>query len=506
MGPPVGNPGGSPSISPAGPTRAVTHVNEAAAYHRWVRTTVERELKLDLDPAFTLPELPGEPIEGRVFTSTYHDTPERSLGRAGITLRRRVENGSSLWQLKLPRADDGRYEIEEPGGAAGPPEGLARLLATHLRRGALEPVATLRTRRSGVRVVDGERRIAEVTVDEVEILEEGKRAGGFVELEVELVDAGEPADLDRLGALLLRSGARRSSGVPKVMRVLDLPPAEAPSDRASLSEQLRHMLVVQLEEIEAHDPGVRLGEDPENVHRFRVATRRTRALVRATRPLYGRALRPLADELRWLAGLLGPVRDLDVLLAHLRAEVATLDGDRSGGEEIVRVLGAEREESRRLLVDAMSSPRYGALLELFARSIALLPPVDGSAAATTIARAELRTLRKAARALPTTPSDAELHRLRIDAKRARYAAELAQLGGAKGARKAVAAAKGLQDAIGEHQDAVVAEERLRRFVAGTAAIAAGRLIEREHERRAAAREAYRPALQAAIRAGRKAFD
>ena len=271
-----------------------------------MRSTVERELKLDLDPAFALPELPGEPLEHRVFTSTYHDTADRSLGRAGITLRRRVENGSSLWQLKLPRADDARLELEEAGGPVGPPESLARLLAAHLRHGGLEPVATLRTRRTGVRVIDGERRIAEVTVDEVDILEDGKHAGGFAELEVELVDAGEPDDLERLGTLLLRAGARRSSGAPKLMRVLDLPPEPAAEQNASLSEQIRSFLVAQLHELEAHDPGVRLGEDPEDVHRFRVATRRTRALIRATRPLLRRHVAPLAVELRWLAGLLGP--------------------------------------------------------------------------------------------------------------------------------------------------------------------------------------------------------
>jgi CHAD domain-containing protein len=471
-----------------------------------MRSTVERELKLDLDPAFALPELPGEPIEGRVFTSTYHDTPDRSLGRAGITLRRRVENGSSLWQLKLPRADDARMELEEAGGPTGPPEALARLLAAHLRHGGLEPVATLRTRRSGVRVVDGERRIAEVTVDEVEVIEDGKHAGGFAELEVELVDAGEPADLERLGTLLLRSGARRSSGAPKLMRVLELPAQGTLAKHASLSEHVRSFLVAQLNEIEAHDPGVRLGEDAENVHRFRVATRRTRALIRATRPLYGRALRPLGTELRWLAGLLGPVRDLDVLIAHLRDEIDTLDVDAPDGAEIVRALGEQREQSRRALVEAMSSPRYATLLDLFVRSIALLPPLAADATAATIAEAELRKLRKAARELPKGPSDAELHRLRIEAKRARYAAELALLGGANGAERVVDSAKRLQDAIGEHQDAVVAEERLRAFAAGPGAVAAGRLIERERARRARMRSAYPAALEAALHAGRKAFD
>jgi hypothetical protein len=89
------------------PDRTVTHVNAGAAYDPWVETFVERELKLEPPVDFVLPPLEGEPLDSRVFTSTYHDTPSRSLAHAGITLRRRVENGLSTWQLKLPR-EDGR--------------------------------------------------------------------------------------------------------------------------------------------------------------------------------------------------------------------------------------------------------------------------------------------------------------------------------------------------------------------------------------------------------------
>ena len=111
---------------------------------------LERELKLDpgrepIDLA-TL----GEPLERRTFVSTYYDTETRSLARSGLTLRRRVENGASLWQLKLP-ADEGRIEIELRAGPR-PPAELVSVLAAHLRRERLERVATLRTRRSGVRV------------------------------------------------------------------------------------------------------------------------------------------------------------------------------------------------------------------------------------------------------------------------------------------------------------------------------------------------------------------
>ena len=85
-----------------------------------MRETLERELKLQPDSDFAMPELAGESLEPRLFTSTYYDNSTRSLARCGITLRRRVEDGTSRWQLKLPR-DEARAELEAVGGAEAPP-------------------------------------------------------------------------------------------------------------------------------------------------------------------------------------------------------------------------------------------------------------------------------------------------------------------------------------------------------------------------------------------------
>lgn len=473
-----------------------------------MRETLERELKLDVNGAFAMPELPGSQLPERTFTSTYHDTPVRSLGRAGITLRRRVENGTSLWQLKLPRGGSAseRMELEEPGGPGGPPPELARLLVAHVRHGRLEPVATLRTHRSGVRVAERGREVADVTVDDVTILYSEQGVGAFTEVEVELVGEGGEADLKRLGRVLRDAGARPGSGEPKLMRVLELPPQPRPARDAPLHEQLRYALGEQLDELEAHDPGVRFGGDPEDLHQLRVATRRTRALIRVTRPVLGDRLRELGDELKLLAGLLGAVRDLDVLLERLGPEVADLDADRERGEELLAALSAERTIQRNVLIDAMETPRYAALLDAFRSAVDDLEPFESGTGAGEIARHAVRKLRRAAAELPKEPSDEELHALRIAAKRARYAAELSALGGSRRAARAVTAAKKLQDVIGAHQDAVVAEERLRRVARPDTSVAAGRLIERERRRKAEMRERYPAVLRRALRKSRKAFS
>ena len=369
---------------------------------------------------------------------------------------------------------------------------LYRLPFRYEDRSHMQPIATLRTRRSGVRLDS----VAEVTVDEVDVLDHGHAAGGFVELEVELT-GGDESDLARLGKRLRRAGATTSDGTPKVFRVVAPPEAPTPSRKSPLGEQLRHLLQAQLQRIERHDPGVRLGDSADDVHRCRVATRRTRALVRATRPLLGEHFAELGHELRWLAGVLGPVRDLDVLIERLGGELARLDEDAAGGAELLSALTVERSRARATLVEALESERYQSLLALFAEEVAAMPEVDTKGDARTIARDELRTLHKHGAGLSEVPSDDELHELRIRAKRARYAAELSALAGTASAPRLVDALKRLQDVIGSHQDAVVAEERLRGLAQARTAIAVGRLVERERERKRAARAAY-PAAYARI--------
>lgn len=450
-----------------------------------MRETLERELKLEPEKRFVLPELPGTPLEPRVFTSTYYDTPPLSLARAGLTLRRRVEGGLSLWQLKLPRGL-ARAELEGPGGPAGPPAEIEALLAAHLRHGALAPVATLRTRRVGVRVVSGERPLADVVVDAVDVLDDGHEAEGFSEIEVELIE-GDEGDLDRLSRVLRRAGAHASNGKPKLLRVLDVNGERSPSKKAPASEQLRFLLGHQLLVLETHDPGVRLGAEPEDLHQFRVATRRARALIRASKPLLGTQLESTGDELRWLGRSLGPVRDLDVLIAHFRGLLGELDDDRAGGETIVARLEDQRAEAHELLLEALRSDRYLELLNLFATEVALIRTDASDSALHAIADAEVRRLRKAYAALGPEPADAELHAVRIRAKHARYAAELAAQAEGRRAAGLVQALKALQDLIGTHQDAVVAEQRVRALGRGRALLAAGRIVELERARKRKAR-------------------
>ena len=69
---------------------------------------------------------------------------------------------------------------------------------------------------------------------------------------------------------------------------------------------------------------------------MRVATRRLRAFLRAGHDLLDPEWsEPLREELSWLGGALGPVRDLDVLLEHLSGEVESLDEDAREGRKLL---------------------------------------------------------------------------------------------------------------------------------------------------------------------------
>ena len=445
--------------------------------------TAEYERKLEAPDGFELPALGGDPLEARVFTSVYYDVADGSLARAGITLRRRTERGRSVWQLKLPSAEM-RLELEQPGGPAEPPEEMRKLLVAHLRHGPVAQVAELRTRRRG-QLVARNGTTAEVTVDEVTVMDALRVAGEFVEVEIEL-RSGDPARLDEIAKEVTRAGATRSDGLPKLFRALGLTgPQRRPKDPF---EALRSLLQAQLTAILGHDPGTRLGTDPESLHDMRVAVRRSRALLRAGRTLIAGDMQELNHELQWLGGVLGAVRDLDVLLERLHAEAAGLGGvDTKAAERLLRALERERGRDRTALRRALDDARYLTLLDRFQAELDALEPSGADVTLDALARRELKTLRKAVRALPDEPRDDELHGVRKLGKRARYAAELA------GQNEVVRRAKALQDVLGEHQDAVVAEERLRALAAAAPpdqAFAAGRLVDREHARHADARAAW----------------
>jgi CHAD domain-containing protein len=269
--------------------------------------------------------------------------------------------------------------------------------------------------------------------------------------------------------------------------------------------RLREMIEAQRQALLAHDPGTRLGQDPENLHEHRVAARRVRVYLRAARrQLDATWRRSVAGPLHELGEASGPVRDLDVLLERLRCELERLqEPDRKAGDELLATLEAERDAARAALLDALDGDDYRIVLARLRRPPRLAPEVDAVPLERN-ARREFRRLVEAIERLGDEPDEEALHRLRIELKRARYAAELSDLEGKRG-RRFLADAKELQRLLGEHQDAVITEQRLRAAAVADAqtatAFVAGRIVERERARRERAAERLPAAWKRLRRSG-----
>src|SRR2546425_795562 len=201
----------------------------------------------------------------------------------------------------------------------------------------------------------------------------------------------------------------------------------------------------------------------EPLHQMRVGTRRLRSDLRTFRPLLDREWADgLREELRWLGGVLGEVRDLDVMLERLHEGAGELEGDLRA---LFESLERDREKARETLLGALRSARYVDLLERLveaSRSPILLPAAEepcAKALPPLVARS-WRKLASAGRALGPESPDEEFHRVRVLAKRARYGAEAIApaIGRKRGAeaKKFARRAARLQDLLGELQDSVVA--------------------------------------------------
>ncbi|MEK6763670.1 MAG: CYTH and CHAD domain-containing protein [Nitrospirota bacterium] len=478
-----------------------------------VQSMVEREIKLSVDDHFRLPKLTGIPLPRRLLTSTYYDTFQYDLAHAGITLRHRVERGKQAWQLKLPLMKD-RQEIELVDRQSIPPTIFRDLLFLPLGQRQLVPVATLRVWRAGIRVRIDHAPVAEVTLDHVSVMKDGATLQRFRELEIEQVN-GKNSSLPDLERQLRQAGACDHDGRPKLFRALSLvtsDPETLPASDAPALAHVRWALARHAQWLVTHDPGARLGREPESLHQMRVATRQLRAILRTAKPLlipeWADSLR---DELRWLGRLLGPARDLDVQLAYFRKESTSLDArDRRPLSSFIAQLEAQRINAQEILLNELKSARYLDLVRRLQQAAHDLTTVESTLTLRDLAKQEYTKLRRAIRQAGHAPNSATIHEVRIKTKRARYAAELAGSTVGKPATRFINKARAVQDVLGMHQDALQAETYIRTFLKHStstrAAFVAGRMVERQRRRREKARKKMQRLFCSLLKRGEKAWE
>lgn len=465
---------------------------------------LEREVKLAAPPAFSLPDLEdlaaaveAGPVDERRLETIYYDTPDLRLARWGANLRVRQGEG---WTLKLPSTSEGpgltRRELEFPGEGSRPPDAGVALVMAYVRRATLVPVASLSTLRRRVQLKNRDGAVlAEVVDDDVSVIQGLRVQSRFREVEVELRDPSADRLLEPILARLRGAGAADEDQASKLVRALGARATAAPevdpvalSPSSTAGEFVRHAIAVSVASLMRHDPGVRLGDDPEDVHRARVATRRLRSQLRTFRGLLEADwANNLREDLGWLGTGLGAVRDKQVMAQRFRGRTTGLPNeDAPVIAQVSDELHTESEEARARLVLDMRSERYIELLErLVDASRAPRLTSEAHQPASTVVpplvRRDWKALKKGVSRLPQAPSDPELHRVRILAKRSRYAAEAAgPIAGKKAARFAQAATA-LQDVLGDHQDSITAQRWLRGAGQGALAFVAGALSAIEGE-------------------------
>ncbi len=445
------------------------------------------------------------------LTDVYFDTPDLRLARAGVELRQGAADG---WVLALPPTPRGlasrRRAVPIEGAAGAVPPRAAALVTGYRRSAELDPVARLDTEREQVELFrEGGEVLAVLTDDRVRAQTSGGGVESFRELGVAVrvgagewlaetvleallaAGAGPVQDRSRLAHALGPAAAKPPDVV--VPRVGSNPTAESVIRRGSADATRR---------LVRHEPGVRIGEDAEDVHQARVATRRLRSILRTFEPLLDREwAASLRSELGGLAAALGRVRDRDVLLARLRERARELPPEAdAGATPLFARLAAERAREHAALVEALGRTGHVELIDRLVAAAAeprmrrrAMRPADEMLPPVLIAR--WKTLRHAVREARRTTDPVRLHVVRIRAKQCRYAASAMAPAFGPAARSLSRALASLQGVLGDVQDSVVAEAWLREAAAdletSEAAFVAGLLAGVEIERRGRERSRWR---------------
>lgn len=392
-----------------------------------------------------------------LLTSIYYDSSDLKLRQHNLTLRVREQDGQHVQTLKagdLMGADlVSRGEWEDIVAGDQPdldaPE-TGRRLKGKVKKGELRPLFTTIVQRTVIELEPRPSTRIEAAIDEGEIRDIGRRTvEPLSEVELE-IKSGERAAIYEVALRLLdvapvriesRSKAERGyalvaadGGRPQPVQVKPITLEVAMTVEAVLQRIGRSCLAHLL----WNEPAA-LWDQPEGIHQMRVAVRRLRSVLSAVKPMLpDEHQRWTSDELKWLAGALGPARNWDVFAVNLLEPV-----ERARPlERDLEHLAEAAEQRRRAAYDdakqAILSQQYtGAMLTLarwfearewrdqpVSEHAALLLASIGDVAPGLIERRWRQSRKRSKRFDELTP--AQRHKLRIALKKLRYTIEFLQ--------------------------------------------------------------------------------
>ena len=456
---------------------------------------VELKLAVSTEDAATLGRLPAvksavaaRPVI-RHMHSVYYDTPDLALKAQGMALRLRREGTRWVQTLKgAGRVEGGLHQREEreitlPAPLLDYPAlvawGMGEVLPDPAQLTRLQPLFTCDFKRTIRHLALGDGARIELCTDRGAIAA-GEAIEPLSEIELEL-KAGSPERLIDFALLLLepialrlerRSKAERGYALAEKRTAAPIK-ASPPALDASMSvtDAFRTVVFGCVAHLQVNEAGVMAGADIEYLHQARVALRRLRSAFSVFNRAFPRsAVEDLLTELRWLGGHLGPARDWDVFACSMMPRVAATFRDNAAMSALCERANALRAVENRLAGEALADKRYTALLlrlnGMFYRSPWAL--LDDQAAAAlraepvaqfTAGVLSHRHRKVMKRGRKRDELDASgLHRLRIEIKKLRYAAEFfSSLYERRAVRSYTAALAELQDLLGTLNDAATVD-------------------------------------------------
>jgi CHAD domain-containing protein len=430
---------------------------------------------------------------------TYFDTDDWRIHRAGFALRIRSESGKAEATLKSLHSSStemaNRREVSE---TLQGPESDSFAEATgpvgtrvHAVRGvhALLPLFEVHTSRQryAVHAPNDEKPLGEIALDETVIARpHGQPQTSLQRVEVEaLTDAHEP--LQTL-VKALRAGCSLESASPsdskyaQGLKSVGLAPPSAPELAPTGVDASMRMDEIGFANLRRylsawyhHEPGARLGDDPEELHDLRVAGRRLDAILRQFGEYLPPALVRIRPTLKKLLRVLGDARDLDMALLELETFNRELaDADRAGIKTLREHLSSERERARTKMLAVLDSNAVQRDLEKLTQALAQpstfiseepqSPESDvvlTPKAIPALIRTRYKKVRKGASRLTSDSPMDDYHAVRGQVKKLRYALEAVAPILGKPANDMLRALRRWQERLGTQQDADVAGRRLQ---------------------------------------------
>jgi triphosphatase len=432
-----------------------------------------------------------EPRSTLQIFDTYLDTDDWRIHRAGFALRIRSESGKSEATLKSLHSASAevsdRRELNEtmensqsesirlsigPVGAR-----VHAVSGAH----ALLPLFEVRTSRQrfAIRRENEAQQLGEIALDETVISRpHGEPQTSMQRVEVEaLTEAHEPLEslvktLRSDCALDAASDTKYSQGLKSV----GLAPAPAPAFAPTAVDASMPMAEVALANLRRylsdwhlHEPGARLGDNPQELHDLRVACRRLDAILRQFRSALPASLRQIRPALKKVLRVLGDARDLDVALSELEAFGRELPAsEQESVEPLKQHLASERDGARaRMLrvLDSASVQKNLLKLTSLLAAPAAVPQQSSRDLALHVApemiRRRWRKVRRGADLLTSESSTEDYHQVRGNVKKLRYALEAVAVIYGKPADEMLRQLRRWQEKLGVQQDAAVANHRLK---------------------------------------------